>query len=237
MMTLFEELIQDINTEYSSNANDLGWRFLQSSRKTLEENNGILLITSNPGGSKSSEPVESCENGCAYISESWRGKPSGTSKLQVQVQLLFKEIAERLEIENYKELIESSVCAHFIPFRSPSLKLLKEQDRSISFSKRLWKKILSNLQFRLIICLDKNTYKNLTVILLELSYKNLETKDYPIAWGNYKASVANFEKGNDRISLLWFPHLSTFSIFGREKSRAAINAILNDALKNYKRNP
>jgi hypothetical protein len=234
MINLFEELIQDIETEYNSNSNDLGWRFLQTARKTLEENNAIFLITSNPGGSKSSESVESCENGCAYISESWRGKAPGASKLQVQVQLLFQEISTRLGIEGYKKFMESSVCGHFIPFRSPSLDLLKEKDRSISFSKRLWKKILSNLKFKLIICIDKNTYENVTEILLELSYNKVETKKYPIAWGNYSASITNLEKSNDRACLLWFPHLSTFSIFGREKSKEAVNIILKEALKYYK---
>ena len=126
-MNLFQELIEDIKIEYKTNPNKLGWRFLHTSKKTLEKNHQILLITLNPGGKiPDDHPIESCENGSAYLSESWRGKKPGTAKLQVQIQLLFRGIANNLGIEDYKEVLESSVRGHFIPFRSTYLKSLQE---------------------------------------------------------------------------------------------------------------
>jgi hypothetical protein len=234
-MNLFQELVENIREENKSNSNNMEWRFLQTSKNTLEQNNGIVFITLNPGGKQGQayEPVESCEEGCAYVSESWRGKAPGASKLQIQIQLLFKEIAGRLGVKDYREIIENSLCGHFIPFRSPSFDTLKDKERTIAFSKKLWQKILSKLKLQLLFCIDNNTYKNISEILTSLSYQKVQEQRYPIAWGDYKCSIANFEKDGQEITLVWLPHLSTFSIFGREKSKEAVSIIMDEALKNY----
>lgn len=121
-MSFFDELIEEIKTEYANNANDISWRFLSGSKETLVSNNSILLISFNPGGDFDlpDHPKESCENGHAYLVETWKSnqKP-GCSPLQKQFQLLFKEIANILNVENYEELLNHSVTACFVPFRSP----------------------------------------------------------------------------------------------------------------------
>jgi hypothetical protein len=234
-MNLFQELVEIIKEEYKSNSNDMEWRFLQTSKNTLVQNNGIVFISQNPGGKQDQnyQPLESCEKGCAYVTESWRGKEPGTSKLQIQIQFLFKEIANRLGVEDYRKLMEYSLCGHFIPFRSTSFESLKDKERTIGFSRKLWQKILSNLKVQLIFCIDNNTYKNISEILTNLSYHKVQEKRYPIAWGDYKCSIANFEKDGQKITLVWLPHLSTFSIFGRERSKEAVSQIMDEALKNY----
>jgi hypothetical protein len=234
-MNLFQELVENIREEYKSNSNDMEWRFLQTSINTLAHNNGILFITLNPGGKygEKYQPVESCEEGCAYLAESWRGRAPGKSRLQVQIQLLFKEIANRVGVQDFRTIMENSICGHFIPFRSPSFDSLKEKDRTIEFSRILWQKVLSNLKFQLLLCIDNTTYKNITEILTKLLYLKVQEERYPIAWGDYRCSIANFEKDGQKITLVWLPHLSTFSIFGREKSKEAVKKIMDEALRNY----
>ncbi len=235
-MNLFEESIESIKQEAENNLNKLGWRFLQTSKKTIEKNNGILLITLNPGGSvkRIDQPSESCESGCAYLVEPWKGNPAGKSPIQKQIQRLFKEIAIRLNIQDCKEVLEASVCGHFIPFRSPSFNELKEKDRCISFSKKLWTNILSEIKFQLILSIDRETYDNIKQILLSLKYCEVQSSEEPTGWGNYKASITYFEKGDEKVTLVRFPHLSRFSIFGRKESEEAIGKIMDKALKNYK---
>ena len=202
----------------------------------MDNNNGILLITLNPGGTEiqPDQSVESCEEGCTYLWESWKGKEPGNSRLQAQIQTLFKEIACRIGVEDYKAVLESSVCGHCIPFRSPSFKSLKDVRRTINFSNHLWTKLLSRLAFQVIFCIDRITYKNIVAILLNLSYCKTEEQEHPINWGDYKALVTRFERADKKITLVWFPHLSTFSIFGREKSRTAIDTIMNEALRYFR---
>jgi hypothetical protein len=234
-MNLFQELVGNIREEYKSNSNDMEWRFLQTSKKTLENNNGILFITLNPGGKQDQkhQPIESCEEGCAYLTESWRGKPAGKSKLQVQIQLLFKEIANRIGVEDYRTVMETSLFGHFIPFRSSSFDTLKDKKRTILFSKNLWQKILSNLKFQLLFCIDNDTYNNISEILVNISYHKVQEQLYPISWGDYRCSIANFEKDGEEITVVRLLHLSIFSIFGREKSKEAVNKIMDEALRNY----
>jgi len=234
-MNLFEESIEKIKIEAKTNPNKSGWRFLLTSKKTLEKNNGILLITLNPGGdaNRPDHPSDSCENGCAYLEEPWKGKPKGTSPLQKQIQCLFREIANRLD-KDCKEVLEASVCGYFIPFRSPAFDALAEKDRCIDFSKDLWRNILSKLKFRVIFCIDRETYKNIREIFISMQYSEAQPSEEPTGWGNYRASITHFEKGNQKVTLVRFPHLSRFSIFDRKESKEAICKIMDNALQNYK---
>lgn len=235
-MNLFQETINDIKNDYDKNPNQLGWRFLVTSKKTLEKNNGILFITLNPGGEedRKDHPNESCENGCAYITESWSNKEKpGASKLQKQYQLLFKEIAHKLNVADYINVLEKSVCGYFIPFRSSGIETLKEKNECIIFSKKIWKNILANQKFKVIICIDKDTYKALNEILCEMHYKSINETEFETGWGNYKSSIRKYNKNNEIITLLRFPHLSRYSIFGRNESKKFIEKIMVEAFKDY----
>lgn len=235
-MNLFEESIESIEKESKINPNKLGWRFLLTSKKTLEKNNGILLLTLNPGGSENRKdhPSDSFENDSAYFVEIWKkGKPAGASPLQIQIKRLFKEIASRLG-KDCKEILEASVCGYFIPFRSQSFDSLKEKDTCIRVSKNLWKNILSEIKFQLILSIDRETYDNIKQILLSLKYCEVQSSEQPTGWGNYKASITYFEKGDEKVTFVRFPHLSRFSIFGREKSEEAISKLMDKALHNYR---
>jgi len=235
-MNLFNSIITEIKTEYKTNPNNFGWRFLTTSKSTLEKNNGIALITLNPGGSvdRKDHSSESCENGCAYLTEIWKGENApGKSKLQEQFQLLYLEIADQINAVDYIKAMESSLCGYFIPFRSPSIKLLKEKKNCIEFSKNIWRKILSAGQFKVIICIDRVTYKNIDKILREMDAVKINESELDTGWGNYKATVSKYKIDKGIITLARFPHLSRFSIFGRDAGKKNISKLMSTIFKDY----
>lgn len=229
---LFEEIIGKIKAEDASRENKRGWRFLTTSRDTLINNSGILLVTLNPGGEKAKEghDRDSCENGCAYLKETWgKAKEPGMSVLQKQIQGIFREVAQRWH-KNYGDyvgLMESSTCGNFIPFRSPSYKELEEKKKAIDFSKTIWREIISQNDFKLIICIDKVTFKSMNDILSTNGFERKSCENLPTGWGEYKATIRRYSNKEKTISLVKFPHLSRFSIFGREKSKKDIKNIFD----------
>ena len=228
-MNIFNQLIKEIESEYTKSNNNLGWRFLSTSKATLEKNSGIFLVTLNPGGRKiiPGHGVASCEDGCAYITESWKGKSTGTSLLQQQFRLLFKELATHLDYDDHIKLMESSVCGHFIPFRSPDYQSLKNKKQAVDLGKRIWSKIFSFNIPTVAICIDKKTYKYFSELLLIVGCSIIESVELPIGWGKYNATVAKYKNSGDITTLIRFPHLSGFAIFGREKSTKNIKVIFN----------
>ena len=231
---MFDEIVNIIETEYNNSRNNIGWRFLATSKKTLLSNSGIFLITMNPGGGKdnSQHPKSSCENGCAYISESWKNKPTGESRLQKQFILLFSELAKRHPTKDKIELMESSVCGYFIPFRSPTFNLLKDKKRSIILATNIWKTIISSNSPKLIICIDVRTHKYIRKIIDGLNYNIISNTKYPVGWNNITAELSIYKKNGNALSIIRFPHFSRFSIFGREQSKEPITQIIENATLN-----
>jgi len=231
-MNVFEEIVLEIEEKYSRSDNNIGWRFLTVSKNSLSTNSGIFLITLNPGGRKE-DPKQgkgSCESGCAYITEIWKeGCCPGSSTLQRQIQLLFQRIAKynRYGYKNYTDLLENSVCGYYIPFRSPDFKSLKDKKRSLDLGKRIWKQVFINSDFHLIICIDTITFSQVKDILSELNCFEINSRDYDTGWGKYKSTVVKYTRNNQRLTLVRFPHLSRFSIFGREASEQRIDTIFN----------
>ncbi len=230
-MNLFNLIIEDIKTEYETNPNNNGWRFLITSKETLGKNNGIAFITLNPGGSavRKDHSCGSYENGCAYLSETWAGGNNpGESSLQKQFQFMFREIAYQLNIDDFKQVMESSLCGYFIPFRSQSFDSLNDKKRCVEFSNKIWEKILSAQRFKVILCIDKVTYKNIDKILCESDLIKMRELKFDTGWGNYKAVVSKYKSSKNVVTLARFPHLSRFSIFGRAESAEYIKLIMND---------
>ena len=232
MINVFEEIVLEIEEEYSKSENNLGWKFLTVSKNSLLKNSGTFLITLNPGGTKE-DPRHgkgSCENGCAYLTEIWKKDCCpGQSTLQRQIQLLFQKIAHynRYGYKNYTELMECSVCGYFIPFRSPNLKSLKKKNETLDLGKRIWKKVFINSYIHLIICIDTITFLKVKEILAELNCFEISSSDYDTGWGTYKSTVVKYTRNNQVLTLVRFPHLSRFTIFGSEASKQYIDTIFN----------
>ena len=117
----FDGYVREIEDAYAKFEHTLGWRFLCISRKVLTNTVEIALIACNPGGITipPDHPTGSCEYGCAYLVEKWRGGPCGHAPLQIQVQMLFQALYGITHIGSSSEdLIERSLIGYFVPFRS-----------------------------------------------------------------------------------------------------------------------
>jgi len=153
--------------------------------------------------------------------------------LQNQFKLLFQEIAKILNKKNFVEVMESAVCGYFIPFRSPNFKELKDKKDVINFSIKLWMKILAKVKFKTILCIDKLTFEKIKEILIDEKYELLSEQDFKIGWGNNKSVVLKFKKNNNTFTLARFPHLSRFSIFGRDKSKTYLDKIMEEIFREF----
>ena len=218
-----ENLISDIDNKYKELEQELGWSFLVTSKENLKKNCGIALITLNPGGCEKADSMGYFETGNAYCDEDWFCKKGeketrkGQAPLQIQIQELFKKLATKnISYPNYINLMNNSLMGYFIPFRSQSISSLKNANQSREFGKKLWSNILENVDLKLIICIDKNTYSSINEIICGLKYiKYFESELLPTGWGNINSEVRRYKKENKSITIARLPHLSRYRIFNR----------------------
>lgn len=194
----------------------------------MKSNPEIAFITLNPGrsGVRHDHPSPSCEKGSPYLDESWGGKEPSESKLQIQIQEMFKEIHEKVNYPgSNRKLIESTLSGHFVPFRSPSLEKLKDKKEAFAFGEKIWSEILASVRPRLFVRINTETREHLRKIIKNV-YKLPERKLYKpqTGWGNYTAEIIEFGY-NAQIKLLWLPHLYRFT--RRETSEKEIENIFS----------
>lgn len=144
--------------------------------------------------------------GSAYVLERW-GAPAGESVLQRQVRRLFA----RLE-----ESPEQVLAGNLVPFRSPNWHSLANKDAALRFGRELWSRILDRARPELVITMGSETAKSVKAIL---NVSDLER--IPVGWGKYTAERGSFADG----SFVGLPHLSRFTIFGREESEPALRRL------------
>ncbi len=115
----------------------------------------------------------------------------------------------------------------------PEIKSLKEKKLCIEFSKNIWKNILSAGQFKVIICIDRVTYNNIDKILGEMDSIKIKESEFDTGWGNYKATVSKYKTDKGVVTLARLPHLSRFSIFGRDEGKKNISKLMSAIFKDY----
>ena len=226
---IFQDTVDQIENFYREYNYSLCWRFLTCAKAVLKNNSKIALITLNPGGSTipKDHPCASCEEGNAYLHEIWKkGRKPGESPLQIQVQKMFDKIREKTNYDGSRnDLIESSLSAYFIPFRSQSLNELKHKKEAFDFGEKIWLKILKTVQPELVVCIERGVAKRLRKII-KIAYDLPETRlcKLPIGWGNYTADIFEFGD-NAEVKLLRLPHLSRFTLFTSEKCKKEVDNI------------
>jgi len=208
----------------------IGYRFMMSPRQTFSKDTNIALITLNPGGS--AKPVGHPEcytvGKSAYLSEKWnfKGKPyePGEQPLQKQIRELFRLINEKTGLSKSGDtLLDTSFCAQYIPFRSKSYKKLEHKKQCKEFSKTIWQEIFSeHLAPRLIICIDKIAFSELKSMFDEAMGTVVPIR-MGTGWGNIKVDIVTYYNG---MTMVRFPHLSRFRIFGRKKSEGHVESIM-----------
>ncbi len=232
----FKQCCDRIEKEYSRLGHTLGWRFLYGSKKNLNDQSEILYLGLNPGGTfdNHEHSRESCENGCAFLSETWKdGKLPGNSPLQRQVQQMFSDISDMISSEKKpSEILEESLLAQYIPFRSPNYKKLHNKKKSREFAKDLWVDIFAVINPRVVITMSDKTFEDVSFIL-EKESKREKVREFKskVGWGNVTGESAVFRGQGDReyLSILRFPHLSRFRIFGRPESKVYTDDLLRRA--------
>lgn len=229
----FERAVTEIESAYLALEHTLGWRFLNVSKDVLRKNPRIALITANPGGNSipADHGTASCESGCAYLSETWGNSKQGRSTLQKQVQKLFGAIADQTDFAGGGEaLMESSLIAYYIPFRSPRLAMLPRKKESLDFAFSLWSGLFEQIHPKLVLTIDPAAFMAIGDLLRQrFPGPPPEHRVMQTGWGAYTAEVKRFGRGDAIATLVRLPHLSTFQLFSRPECKPFTDAIIADA--------
>jgi transcriptional regulator with XRE-family HTH domain len=211
----FAACLKLVNRAYQRLGHELGFRFLTSPRRTLE-NPRVVLITLNPGGDHipQGHPSDSSESGSAYLVESWGDYRPGQAPLQRQVQALFQMLEEPLE---------DALSGHFVPFRSPTWDALPNHEESLALGERIWSELFKQIDPNLVICMDRHSFSRLPRVMN--AGEPVEEISLPTGWGRYNADIVRFET----CTLLRIPHLSRFRLFGSAEREPYLRAIVEAA--------
>jgi hypothetical protein len=191
----------EIERFYQELGYKLGWRFITCPEKNMTTAK-LLLVTLNPAGREVHGPSWSQEEGSAYRVESWRGHPPGRAPLQRQVLQLFEFLCVR---------DDEVFSANSVPFRSVSWADLPERARAEQFAGQLWYSLRPHLVFDRLVCIGKDWPRR---PIAEIVDARFETK-LPVGWGAVTADKYRLPDGRPLVAL---PHLSRFTIFGRQSS-------------------
>ncbi len=222
-MDIFAEAVNRIEHGYEDFGHQLGWRFLYSPASTLSENTKLMFSGINPGGAHYGYPVPSVEEGNAYRVERWgsHGQPNG---LQVQVRLLYENLADRLN-QPVEVLMDETLATNFCPFRSPSWDRLPKKAESVMFSKRLWSSAFEHISPRVIICLTSTPFDHFEEVLRQKGFGRTDSLKEPVGWGNVTYSSSRYESQYGNVLMIRLPHLSRYKIFGRPQSQHATDRL------------
>lgn len=204
----------------------LSWRFLTTPASTFSADTDIAFIALNPGGDRIpvDHPRRSSEVGSAYVYESWK-----STALQNQVRCLFKEIGSAIGKTDHLSLMDKSLMAYYIPFRSPNLKSLPRQKETREFAFSLWSQILNQLNPSLIVTIDRLTFNDVCRIVESRSgAETISTEKFETGWGKCSADVRKFSASRLKVlAVARFPHLSRFRIFDRPASQKQVRMIVD----------
>ncbi len=201
-------LADDIEAAYQRSGNTLGWRLLASPAHVIDHSE-VAFIGMNPGGQREErdQPRFAPKSGSAYSDEVWGNALPGQSKLQLQVQVLFKGLGVSAA---------DVLAGNLVPFRSPDWASLKDKPGSLDFGKRIWAEILSKSKPKLVVAMGNSTFEALTDVLgCGAVSKHL------LGWGTVSGRRAEF----DGRALVGLPHLSRFGVIERPQSQAGLSSL------------
>lgn len=233
-----KELQQKIEEFYLRFNFSESWRFLNCAKKNLRRNNGILIITLNPGWRANidygNQHKFSSELGCSFLVEQFK------SPIREQfIKFLTKLHTEVHSEKSFDEFVNEILLGNFIPIRSGSFKKLTNKKESINLGKELWNQIIKkNIDsLKLLVVIDKVTMRVVLEIFSAIGLKEIEPPfTLPTGWTGYNAEIIRFKFSEKVITLLRLPHLSHFRIFGRSVAENEINEIVKESVKYYKAN-
>ena len=195
----------NIEKAYQESGNQLGWRFLYSPIPSLEDAD-VAFLGLNPGGASEDKknPCFAPRTGSAYETEQWGNYAPGQSPLQQQVRGLFAKI--RVEAKDV-------LSGNLIPFRSASLRSLKNRGYCFEYGAALWSQVLRMSRPGLIIGMGRDVERILVRILDASQQRRVQMN-----WGKVSGRCWSFPGG----TLVVLPHLSRFRVITREASQQGL---------------
>jgi hypothetical protein len=200
-----------IEAEYRRLGHRLGWRFLYGPERTLQTAE-VAVISLNPGGSAYEPPSWSCEDGSAYLRESWKGRPAGMESHQTQIRRMLALLGSSPD---------EVLAGPFVPFRSRNWGELASKQASVSFGRRLWKWALAGSQISTIVVVGRAG--GLEENVCEVADCTTLMQEMPAGWG--KLTLRKFANKTGRV-IISIPHVSQFKLFGRSASDHAFAELI-----------
>jgi uracil-DNA glycosylase len=206
MTTTFSH--QVIDQKYRDLGFEKGWTFLACSEARLFDAK-IALVGLNPGGGGVGDDYAYAGNWSCNQNAFYDEASGHQSQIQEWHRILGVQKDETL-------------CAQFIPFRSPNLKGLKNQDEAIAFSRDLWTWVLRLSPATLFLAMGKLAAHHLANLMDAAQIE----PPLPTGWGRQAIEV--WEAGCGR-RVIGMPHPSRYKLFGRGTSSVIAEASLRRA--------
>lgn len=172
-----------------------GWSFLACPEARLRDAK-IAIVGTNPGGGGEGDEwiydqIWSVEDYNAFYDE--------PTKHRAQVRLWHKSIPV---------WPDETLCAQFIPFRSPDLARLDRQTEAIAFARDLWRWVLDRSPAKLFITMGELP----AIHLVDLLGAQPVVENQPTHWGKTTIDVFDSRQGHRIIRM---PHPSRYGVIGR----------------------
>jgi hypothetical protein len=229
-MALFDVMIAEIGAAYvRMRGLGLGWRFLYSPRRTLEENSGFAIFGLNPGGSSFEPPMPSVEAGNAWLASIERWPSANT---QNNFTSLVGKIVQTSAPKGTSAFLACCLTANIVPFRTASAAELPRSafEWSLDFWTRHFE-VLSSQRF--ILAVGNSGARSPFAALAEIYKKNGwslgEEQEMPCGWGAYVLRMRRMTNGTKDVVIVGAPHFSRFETRD-QKTVACLKQTLTTAL-------
>jgi hypothetical protein len=222
----FDTMVAEIATAYETLWGlSLGWRFLYSPKRTLEESNGFAVFGFNPGGAEFIRPMPSVESGNAWLRSVERWPSANT---QPYFLSLVGKMLRRVAPQGTAAFLTRSLTSNIAPFRTgEAIELPRPAyDWSVNFWERHLQ-VLSTQRFILAVGNSggKSPYAALFAVYARSGWHAGAEQEMPCGWGSYVVRVRCLTKAGSNVVLVGVPHFSRF-----ETRDPATVAILSEML-------
>lgn len=192
------ELIQ---SKYDELGLTKGWTFLACDERRLRDAQ-VAFVGTNPGGGGEGDDyayqgIWSCQEN-AFCSE--------PSNMQGQLQAWHRVLNVQPEL---------TLCAQFIPFRSPDLQRLGRQQEAVAFARDVWRWVLDVSPAALFVTMGALPAENLARLL----DARLIVQGLPTGWGKMTIDVWEAPSGRRVVRM---PHPSRYSLLDRANGASAV---------------
>jgi len=197
-----------IEAEYRRLGYTKGWSFMGTPEANLKRAK-IAIVGLNPGGGGPGDGYAyqglwDSPGGNAYFIEKWGANDTETP-LQGQVRAWHSLLGIGAD---------ESLCAQFVPFRSPNWRSLERQQEAVAFAEALWSWVLSITPATLLLTMGKLPAWHLQRLL----GARLVGQGFPTGWGRQTIDVYDSPSGRRIVAM---PHPSRYTLFNRANGLSA----------------